>query len=141
VSRVVLALAVAAAVAVLAAWLQRHRPTTAPAPTRHHVPTVVDRGDFVRPEAPWLVAVFTSAACATCAATWEAARQLGSEEVAVEEVEVARRAELHRRYSIDAVPLTVVCDGDGAVRASFLGPASATDLWAEVARLRNPSNP
>ena len=32
----------------------------------------------------------------------------------------------------------VVGDADGVVRATFLGPVTATDLWATVAELREP---
>ena len=53
------------------------------------------------------------------------------------EVEAGARPELHRRYRIEAVPITVVADRAGVVRASFIGPASATDLWAAVADARN----
>src|SRR6185437_6209877 len=52
--------------------------------------------------------------------------------LAVAAVEVGAQPELHRRYRIDAVPITVVADRAGVVRASFVGPASATDLWAAV---------
>jgi thioredoxin-related protein len=127
VTRVAVALAVAAVVALVAVWLQRRRPS-GPAPTRHHVPTVVARADFARPEATWLVVVFTSATCSTCAETWEAARALASDTVAVEEAEVSARPDLHERYGIDAVPTTIVADATGAVRASFLGPASPDHL-------------
>jgi hypothetical protein len=102
------------------------------------VPTSVRREDFVRRDADWLVLVFTSAACSTCAATWEVARQLDSRVVAVQEVEVGEAPILHERYGIDAVPTTVVCDREGGVVRSFLGPVSATHLWASVADVREP---
>lgn len=126
--RLVVAFALAAAVALLAAWLQRRRPGAGPAPTRHHVPTLVDRGDFDRPGAPWLVVVFTSATCSSCAAVLAAARPLASGDVVIEEAEVVGRADLHRRYGIDAVPTTVVVDRSGAVRRHFLGPVTADQL-------------
>jgi hypothetical protein len=53
-------------------------------------------------------------------------------------VEVSARRDLHDRYRIDGVPTTVIADADGVVRASFLGPATATDVWAAVAELREP---
>ena len=129
---------VLAAVAV-AVVLDRRRP---PAPTaaRWVVPSKVDRLDFSRPEAPWLVAVFSSATCASCAAVVAKARPLESDEVAVEEVEYGARRDLHRRYGVDAVPCIVVADAGGVVRASFIGPATATDLWATLADLRDKSD-
>ena len=81
-ARLLLAVVLAAAVALVAAWLQRRRPGAGPVVDRHHVPTALDRADFTRPDADWLVVVFTSATCGTCAATWEVARQLSSSAVA-----------------------------------------------------------
>ncbi len=34
----------------------------------------------------------------------------------------------------------VVADADGVARASFIGPATATDLWATVAEVRQPGS-
>lgn len=103
-----------------------------------HVPTTLQRADFVRPEAPWLVVAFTSATCQTCTATWERARPLESREVAVQQVEATAHRKLHERYRIDAVPLVVVADAAGGVQAHFLGPVTATDLWGALAELRSP---
>jgi hypothetical protein len=139
-ARLLPAVILALAVALLAVWLQRRRPGARPVVDRHHVPTVVDRADFARPTADWLVVVFTSATCGTCAATWEVARQLESTAVATQEVEVGAEPGLHERYGIDAVPTTVVCGGDGSVVRSFLGPVSATHLWAAVAEAREPGS-
>jgi thioredoxin-like negative regulator of GroEL len=100
------------------------------------VPTQLDRADFDRPDAPWLVVVFSSTTCLSCADAVEKAEVLASAEVVVQDVEVTANPDLHRRYGIDAVPVTVVADGDGVARASFVGAPSATDLWAAVADLR-----
>ena len=128
----VLVVAVAALVAV---FFERRRPQ-APTQGSWTAPTQLDRADFDRPEAPWLVVVFTSASCQTCAQAKAKAEALASEEVAVQEAEVKARPDLHRRYAIDAVPITVVADSEGVVRRSFVGPATATDLWAGVAEVR-----
>ncbi len=138
--RLLPAVVLATVVALLAAWIQRRRPAAGPVVDRHHVPTSVDRADFVRSTADWLVVVFTSATCATCAASWEVARQLESAAVATQEVEVAAEPVLHERYGIDAVPTTLVCDAEGGVVQSFLGPVTATHLWAAVAEARAPGS-
>lgn len=129
------------ALAVTLALIVSRRRPDAPTQPRWAVPSQVDRADFGRPEAPWLVAVFTAATCGSCAGTMEKARVLSSEQVAVEEVEVGARHALHRRYGVDAVPIVVVADADGVVRASFVGPAPAADLWAGVAALREDPAP
>jgi hypothetical protein len=138
--RLLPAVVLATVVALLAVWLQRRRPAAAPVVDRHHVPSSVDRADFVRPTAEWLVVVFTSATCNTCASTWEVARQLESAAVSTQEVEVAAEPALHERYGIDAVPTTIVCDTEGGVVQSFLGPVTATHLWAAVAEVREPGS-
>lgn len=129
---------IAVVAVVVAVVLQRRQRPAAPTPTGYNVPDQLDRNDFARSEAPWLVAVFTSATCGTCAGVWEKARLLESDAVATQELELKAARELHDKYAIDGVPATVVADAEGVVRASFLGPVTATDLWATLAELRAP---
>lgn len=124
---------------VVALLLERRRPAPS-TQARWAVPSQLDRTDFARPDAPWLVVVFTSLTCDSCAGTVARAEVLASDQVAVDGVSVQDRPELHRRYGIDAVPLLVVADDEGVVRASFVGPPTATDLWAAVAEAREPGS-
>ena len=133
--RVLLAAAVVALAAVVAVIVQRRRPEP-PTQARWPVPTQLDRRDFAKPEAPWLVAVFTSATCDACAQVVSAAGPLASAQVAVEEIDVKTHPDTHQRYRIEAVPLVVVADADGVVRASAVGPTSASALWEAVAEAR-----
>jgi hypothetical protein len=134
--RLLIALGVAVAAALVAIVLRRRRRPDAPTRSVSVVPEQLDRADFVTPTTPWLVAVFTSATCATCADVVAKAVVLASDDVAVEEVEFQNRPDLHQRYRIEAVPLLVIADGRGVVRGHFLGPVTATDLWAAVAAAR-----
>lgn len=134
--RFLLAAAVVVVAVVVAVILERRRPE-APTQGSWTVPAQLDRADFTRPDAEWLVAVFTSATCDSCAKAVERAQVLASEAVAVQEAEVKDRPDLHSRYHIDAVPIIVVADREGVVRTSFTGPPSATDLWAAVAGVRD----
>ena len=43
---------------------------------------------------------------------------------------------MHERYGISGVPMVVIADAEGVVRKSFVGPVTATDLWAAVAEIR-----
>ena len=140
--RLLLAVGLAAVAVVVALVLQRRRTDapTQPAGT-FTAPQQLDRTDFTRPEAPWLVVTFTSATCSTCADVWAKASLLDSSEVATQEVEVGADGDLHARYSIEAVPITVVADGQGVVRSSFVGPVTSTHLWAALAELRDPEVP
>lgn len=131
------ALGAVVAVAVVVSW-RRRRVRPAPTQPRGEVPAQLDRADFSTPQSPWLVVVFTSATCATCGDVARKAAVLASREVVVQEVEYARDRALHDKYRIDAVPATVIVDADGVTRYGHLGPVSATDLWAAMARCRDP---
>lgn len=134
---------VAAAVVVcaaLAAFFGRRRRPQAPTQPRMQLPTQIDRADFDEPDTPWLVAVFSSATCHTCADVVGKARALSSRDVVVHDVEYSVARDLHNRYDVDAVPAVLIADRDGVVRATFMGPVTATDLWAAVAECRDPGS-
>ena len=137
--RLLILVVVAAAAATLAYLVQRRRPD-APIRTGWTVPEQLDRRDFARPDAPWLVAVFTSASCDSCAAVVDVAGPLASDAVAVDVVEVGERREVHDRYAVDAVPMVLLVDTLGVVRDHHLGPVSATHLWGSLAELREPGS-
>ncbi|MCU1371038.1 MAG: hypothetical protein JWO77_2232 [Ilumatobacteraceae bacterium] len=139
-SPLVLVLLVGAVAGVVAWYLQRR---TAPDPQRGSswtIPELVNRDDFARPDAPWLVVLFSSATCLACQGTAAKARLLESDAVAFEEVDHVDRKDLHERYGIDAVPLLLLVDTIGSVRRSFVGEPTATDLWAALAELREPGS-
>jgi protein-disulfide isomerase len=124
---------------VVAVVLERRRPQP-PTQDRWPVPTQLDRDDFDGGAAPWLVAVFTSATCDSCARATAKASVLASPSVAYLEVPYQTRKDLHQRYGVEAVPCIVVADPEGVVRASFIGAPTATDLWAAVAEAREPGS-
>src|SRR5436305_14081818 len=136
--RVLLAVGIALAVAGLAALLQRRRPQ-APSQRRWAVPDQLDRADFERPGAPWLVAVFTSATCDSCVIAVATARALASADVVVQEIEVGTDGDLHRRYNVEAVPTLVVADRQGVVRANIVGPPADGELENAFAELTGAS--
>ncbi len=138
--RIVVTALIVVAVAAVAAVVRRRRTADAPTQRRYTVPEQLDRSDFVRPDAPWLVAVFTSASCDLCRSVIDRARVLDSSQVAVTEIEFTADRALHSKYGIDAVPTLVVCDAAGVTRANFVGPVNATDLWAAVAEAREPGS-
>jgi hypothetical protein len=135
----VIAAAVVVVAVVMSLVLRRRKPQ-APTQPRMIVPVQVDRADFLAPEVPWLVAVFSSATCATCADVVSKAKALATRHVVVMDVEYTAHRDLHKRYDIDAVPTVIVVDEQGVVRESFLGPVTATDLWAAVAECRQPGS-
>jgi hypothetical protein len=141
VERLLLAVALALAAVVVATVLRRRR-HVGPAPTQGSwsAPAQLDRADFARPAAPYLVVLFSSSTCHTCSAMAEKVGVLACPAVAVDVVEVGERPALHKRYAIAAVPIVVVADSQGVVRASFIGPTTATDLWATVAEVRQPGS-
>ena len=124
-------------VALLINLWQRKRQVDAPTQGAGEVPSQIDRADFVRPDAPWIVLAFTSATCQTCSDIERKVRVLETRSVAIQILEYTTERELHARYKIDAVPTVLMADSSGIVQANFLGPVSATDLWAALARVRD----
>jgi hypothetical protein len=132
----VVIVAVVVVVAFAVALLAQRRAPRSPARSGQGIPDQLDRADFANPNAPWLITVFTSATCDVCADTWQKASVLESPDVAVQQIEYQSDRALHDRYAIEAVPLVLVVDDHGVVHNSFVGPVSATHLWAAVAEAR-----
>ena len=139
-NRVVVALVLVVLAAAVALVIRRRHPEAPTQPRRATVPTQLDRSDFPTPDAPWLVAVFTSSTCDSCARAVPKAAVLASASVAFTEVPYQSQKALHDRYAVDTVPTIVIADGDGIVRKSFVGTPSATDLWAAMAEARDPGS-
>jgi thioredoxin-related protein len=137
---VVLAVVLIAAAAVVALVLERRKADPPTQPRSYPTPRQLDRSDFARPEAPWLVVLFASDTCDTCERMAAKVRVLESREVAVDEAEFTARPDLHERYGITGVPMVLVADHEGVVLRAFVGSASATDLWAAVAEVRDPGS-
>jgi len=133
---VVIAMLVAVGVSVVL----RRRAADAPTQGGFQMPTQLDRGDFVSPEAPWLVAIFTSSTCDACADVATKAMVLASNDVAVQRIDYIDDPGLHKRYKVDAVPTLVIVDQQGVVKNGFIGPMKAQDLWAAVAECRDPGS-
>jgi hypothetical protein len=138
--RLLIAIAIVALAAGIAAIVNRRRRPDPPTQPRQQVPAQLDRSDFGDPSIPWLVAVFSSESCHSCAEVVAKAEVMRSDDVTVDVVPFQTRRAVHQRYSIDAVPCLVVADVAGTVHASFLGPVTATDLWAAVAEARQPGS-
>lgn len=137
---VVAVLVLGGAAVALAAVLRRRGPDAPDQGASWAVPTQLDRTEFDRPDAPWLVAVFTSETCLACQGTWGKAELLISDAVAVQRLDAVADKAVHDRYQVDAVPMLVVADATGAVQRSFIGEPTATDLWAALAELREPGS-
>lgn len=118
-------IAVMVAAAVVATGLARFeaaRRRGAPTVARGQPPTSLDRGDFRSPDAYWLIAVFTSATCSSCAAVLAELRALENADIAVVDVEVATEPQLHAKYGVESVPTTVFADTHGNAKLAFVGP-------------------
>jgi hypothetical protein len=141
VSNLIIGLVIAAVVGSVAVVTRRRRVLDAPTQRAFTVPSQVDRTDFGTPEEEWLIVVFTSATCPVCADVAAKAEALASRHVAVRIADYSSDRSVHDRYSIDAVPAVVIADTSGVVRHHFLGPVTATDLWAAVADVRDGRDP
>ena len=125
--------------ASLSFFVRRRKPD-APSQTSHTVPQQLSREDFLSADKPWLLAVFTSSTCDACQDVATKAKVLASQDVAVQIIDFQEMSDLHERYSIDAVPTAVIADNRGVVQYGVLGPVTATDLWAAMARCRDPKS-
>ncbi len=139
ITRLLIAAAIAAVVAVIA-WKLRRRPAAPPPRDVYPVPRQLDRDDFPRPDAPWLVVLFSSPVCLSCRGLPQKIQPLESRDVATCDVDAESRRDLHDRYQLAAIPTTLVADADGVVRKAFVGAFTATDLWAAVCELRAPGS-
>jgi hypothetical protein len=138
--QVLLAAGVTAVAVTFGLVLRRKRLVLPPTQPRLDVPAQLDRGDFPQATTTWLVAVFSSATCHSCADVVRKANVLQSSEVTVVEIEFGADAALHRKYDIQAVPMVAIADAQGVVQRGFAGPVTATDLWAAVAEARDPGS-
>lgn len=139
----VLRLALAAgllAVIALIAWRLRKRAPNAPPRDAYPVPRQLDRADFDRPDAPWLVAYFSSATCGACQNLGPKVALLACTDVCVADCSFEQHRNLHHRYEIAAIPMILIADHQGVVHKAFVGATSATDLWAAVAEVRAPGS-
>lgn len=133
---VVFVVLVTAAVGIAVVVERRRDP--APTRTAYPVPQQLARRDFVRPEAPWLVVLFSSATCDSCRQASTVVDAAAGPDVAVQEVEVGAEPELHERYRIEAVPTVVIADAAGVVVGHFLGAPTDADLRSKLAEARSP---
>ncbi len=137
--RVVIAAVLVVAAAGVAVLLGRRR-TDPPTEDRVEVPRQLDRREFVRPEAPWLLVVFTSETCESGGRATAKASLFESGEVAYEEVPWQTRRDLHDRYRIDTVPTILVADREGLVQRSFVGTPAFTLLASALEEARSPGS-
>lgn len=138
-TNLLVAVGVVVVVGAVALVARRRQRTDAPTQVTWNVPRQLDPGDLEIGAQQWMVVVFTSSTCHVCADVTDKARVLSSRDVLVAEIEYTVRRDLHEKYAIDAVPTLLVADRDGVVRHHVMGPITATDLWAAVARVRDPN--
>jgi Thioredoxin. len=133
-SRLLIALILVLVAVAVARALERRRRPDPPARGTYPIPAQLDRSDFPRPEAPVLMVLFSSAACDGCGSMAAKVAALESDDVATCEVEYGARADLHRRYGVEGVPMVVVADAEGVVTAGFVGSVPSSDLEAALSR-------
>jgi len=138
--QLLLACALAVVIIVVVRFLQQRRGADAPTQPTWQFPAQLDPNDFVTENGQWMVVMFTSSTCSTCADVAAKAQVLESQSVSVNTVDYIDNVELHQRYEIDAVPITVIADESGVVKRGFIGPVTATDLWAGLAEVREPGS-
>ena len=138
--RLLIAALIVVVVLAIAFVAQKRRRPTPPPRDAYPVPRQLQRVDFPRSDAPWLVAYFWSRTCDSCGGLMPKVAALESSDVATCTLEATADRALHQRYEIAAIPMILLADGGGVVRRAFVGAVSATDLWAAMADLRSPGS-
>ena len=136
--QLLLAGVIASGIIAVVRWQQNQRGSDAPTQPSWQFPAQLDPTDFVSSRGQWLVVVFTSSTCSTCADVAAKAEVLASSAVSVSTIDYLGHADLHQRYEINAVPTAVIADENGVVKRGFIGAVTATDLWAGLAEVRAP---
>jgi len=131
----VIAVAVVVGAVAIGLILRQRQRVAVPTQPSTDIPSQLDRADFGA-RTPWLVVVFSSATCDTCADVVRKAEVLRTDSVGVMEIEYTAARELHRKYDIQVVPMVAIADSEGVVRAGFAGPVAAEDLWGALAEIR-----
>ncbi len=139
IGRLAIAVGILLVVLAVAWWLRRQRPDGPPTGP-YPVPRQLDRADFPRPGAAWLVAYFSSTTCASCQGLGPKVAVLESAAVATCELDFVARRDVHERYDISAIPMILLADSVGVVQRAFVGATSAADLWAALAEAREPGS-
>jgi hypothetical protein len=137
--RVAIGAAILAVAALVARYLRR-RPVPGPPRDAYPIPRQLDRNDFPRPGASWLVAYFSSETCASCQGLGPKVRILECTEVSTHECSFETERATHDRYDISAIPMILIADHEGVVHRAFIGATTATDLWAAAAEARSPGS-
>lgn len=132
--RLLVAAAVMLVAIAVATVVRRRRAVDPPTQPRRDLPVQIDRADFAGEG--WVLVVFTSDTCSTCADVVRKAEAARSDLLSVDVASFQARRDLHERYAIDSVPAVLVADARGVVHRTFIGPVTATDLWAAVADAR-----
>ncbi len=86
-SDLVIAAVIIAAVVLVALVIRRTQSDVPTQMEKYAVPDQLDRADFDRPDAAWLLVVFTSATCSACQNVLTAVAPLASDELCVQEAE------------------------------------------------------
>ena len=137
-ARLLLAAVVIVVTVLVARRLERRR-SDPPARDAYPIPAQLDRSDFPRPDAPWIVVLFSSRTCDSCGPMATRVKTLESESVATVEVEARENKDLHQRYRIEGVPMVVLADAEGVVKSGFVGSVDTWELEAALANAQ--SNP
>ena len=138
--RLLIAALIVAVVLAIAFVAQKRRRPAPPPRDAYPVPRQLQRVDFPRSSAPWLVAYFWSRTCDSCAGLEPKVAVLACDAVATCSLEATDQRDRHQRYEIAAIPMILVADADGVVQRAFVGAVSATDLWAALAEVRSPGS-
>lgn len=106
-----------------------------PPPSTFGVPAQMSLEDISPQFRPWVLVLFTSQTCEGCLRARSLAQTIRSEGLEIKFIDSSEQPGLFEKYSIEGVPLFVLCDESGLVCGHMFGSSSELfEMIAGVAR-------
>lgn len=133
-SRLLIAVAIAAGVSLVAILANRNASSQLISVRRNALPTRVPATEVGLDAGPAII-VFTESTCDSCQEVIRLIRGPAGAGIAVADVEFGAEPALHRRFGIDTVPTTLVVDREGSVVSGWTGRVDVGEFAAALAEI------
>ena len=133
-SRLLIAVIIAAAVSLVAVLVNRNSASQLVSVRRNLLPTRVPAVEVGLEAGPAII-IFTESNCHSCQVVVRLIRGPAGAGIPVADVEFGMEPALHRRFEIDTVPTTVVVDHEGSVISGWTGRVDVGELATALAEI------
>jgi thioredoxin-like negative regulator of GroEL len=133
-TRLFIATALAALVALVTRFVDRRHTSHPLAVRRGALPTQVPAVEVGIGDGPAII-IFTESSCRSCQDAIRLIRGPAGGGISVADIEYGAQPDLHKRFGIDTVPTTVVVDEKGSVVAGWTGRVDLSELTLALAQV------